>query len=121
MKTPSSSLLNELVLSGLDDWVHDAEVCGNIARGIVQDPNDRRIVAIGIVTAALNSELVQAGKIGPEGNFEPWEMSPAEAASKIASDWLALPDPDCAPGELFWLQNTERGDSIARAAGLVGS
>ena len=114
MKTPSSSLLNELVLSGLDDWVHDAEVCGNIARRVAESPDDRRIVAIGIVTAALTSNLVDAGQIDSEGNFQPWEMSPTAAASKIAIDWLSLPSPDCAPGELFWLQNTAHGDSLAR-------
>jgi len=113
-----STLLEELTSYGVDDWVDEALVSGNIARRLTEEPEERRIVAIGIITVALTSKLVEAGYIDTDGNFQVWQMSAADAAMKIANDWLALPKPDCTPGEVVWLQNTDLGDELAKAGRL---
>jgi len=110
------SLLEQLVVAGLDDWVYDAEVCGNIARSVVEDSDDRRAIAIGLIQAAIIRRWVVAGEPTADGTFERWDGSPAEVAARVAVEWMAREVVDVRPGEVVWLENTPEGDSVGRAA-----
>lgn len=110
------TLLEQLVVAGLDDWVYDAEVCGNIARSVVEDADDRRAIAIGLIQTAIIRRWMVAGKPGVDGTFEPWDGSPAEVGARVAIEWMTREIVDVRPGEVVWLQNTPEGDSAGRTA-----
>lgn len=107
------TLIEDLVTRCVDDWVHEAEVWGEIARRAELSADDRLPIAIGVITFALLSGLVIAGDV--MGGFQPWDMSPSESAAAIADRWLPLEDPAVLPGDICWFCNTPAGDELGRA------
>lgn len=107
------TLIEDLVANGIDDWVDDGLIWGNIAGRVVLSVDDRLPIAIGLVTTVLLKGLMVAGDV--MGGFQPWAMSPAEATATIAERWLALDDPAVRPGDIFWLCNTPAGDALGHA------
>lgn len=112
--TMPRSVLEDLVARGVDDWVYDAELLDIAARHGVEEPGDRRTLAIGLAAEALFGGLVEAGTVSNEG-FAPWACSAADAVEKIASDWLSRDDPLVMPGEIVWLNNTASGTAVGEA------
>lgn len=108
------SLIEDLVANGVDDWVYEALVCGNIARRRASDPQERRAIALGLIAEALFSGLMVPGSVNRDG-FVPWHCSLAESFERIATAWLNAPDPDVRPGEVVWLSNTESGNRLGEA------
>jgi len=109
------TLLEDLLANGVDDWVYEALICGNIARRVVDDPADRRAIAIGLIAAAVIDGLVVPGQPVAGGGFEPWDLSPEQATLRVAREWLERAEVDVGPGAIVWLQNTATGDVIGRA------
>lgn len=107
------TLLEDLVAHGVDDWVDDASVWGNIAARAALSVDDRLPIALGVISTALLKGLMIAGDV--MGGFQPWDMSPAESAAAIAERWLALDDPGVRPGDIFWLSNTAAGEELGEA------
>jgi hypothetical protein len=107
------TLIEDLVARCVDDWVHDAEVWGEIARRAGLSAEDRLPIAIGVITVALLRGLVIAGDV--MGGFQPWDLSPSESAAAIADRWLPLEDPAVLPGDICWLCNTSAGEELGRA------
>lgn len=111
-----SSLLEELVANGVDDWVYEAWVYGNIASRVVSAPREKRAVALGLITEALLTGLMEAGETPPgEGGFVPWPIEPIEAVARICRTWTAREDPAVGPGEIVWLRNTPTGNALGHA------
>lgn len=108
------SLLEDLVANGVDDWVYEAWLCGNIARRRASDPEERRAIALGLIAEVLFSGLMVPGSVAEDG-FMPWHSSLAESFERIATAWLNVPDPDVRPGEIVWLSNTESGEKLGEA------
>ena len=107
------TLIEDLLSSGVLDWVSVAEVDGIAARSELPDPNQRRHLAIGLVAEVLLKGLMVAGST-PPGGFVPWDITPAEQLERIACEWLAKADTDLWIGEICWLRNTELGNAIGR-------
>lgn len=107
------TLIEDLVAHGVDDWVHDAEVWGNIAGRAALSIEDRLPIALGVITVALLQGLVIAGDV--MGGFQPWATSPSESAAVIAERWLRLADPAVRPGDICWLNNTIAGEELGHA------
>jgi hypothetical protein len=107
------TLIQDIVATGTDDWVHDAEVWGNIAGRVALSVDDRLPIALGLITTALMKGLMIAGDV--MDGFQPWGMSPAESAIAIAERWLALDDPSVLPGDVCWLCNTATGEALGQA------
>jgi len=109
------TLLEDLLANGVEDWVYEALICGNIARRVVLDPRDRRSVAIGLIAEALINGLVVAGETPPNVGFTAWNCSPIESLQRIVENWSNRSNPDVLPGEIVWLKNTEAGNAIGEA------
>ena len=107
------TLVEDLVAHGVDDWVDDSLVWGNIAARAAPSVDDRLPVALGVITTALLTGLMVAGDV--MGGFQPWDMSPAESAAAIAQRWLVLDEPGVRPGDICWLCNTSAGEELGRA------
>jgi hypothetical protein len=112
--TTRRSLLEDLLARGVDDWVYDAELLDIAFRHGIKDAGDRRTVAVGLVTEALIEGLMEAGTVSTDG-FTAWTCSPADAAARVASEWLARADPLVMPGEIVWLTNTAHGTEVGTA------
>ncbi len=110
---PKPTMIEDLVSSGVLDWVSAGEVYGVAASSGVEDPNERRHLAIGLIADVLLRGFMVAGDT-PPGGFVPWASPPTEQLSRIASEWLAKPDAELWIGEICWLRNTELGDALGR-------
>lgn len=104
-------LVEDVVARGVDDWVSDAELLDIAAGAGAHEPLDRRAIAIGLLAEVLIGELMGAGTLTEEG-FAAWSCSAAEAVTTVTSDWLSRSDPLVMPGEIVWLCNTPRGESL---------
>jgi len=108
------TLIEDLVANGVDDWVYEALVCGNIARRVVSLPVERRAVALGLIAEVLFTGLMVAGETPKGRGFVPWESGPLESLARIARAWMPREDPDVGPGEIVWLRNTAKGNTLGR-------
>ena len=109
------TLLEDLVANGVDDWVYEALVYGNIARRVVAAPTERRAVALGLITEALLTGFMEAGETPAGEGFVPWPVEPIDAVTRICREWTARDDPGVGPGEIVWLRNTPKGDALGNA------
>lgn len=109
------TLVEDMVANGVDDWVDEALVSGNIARRVVSAPTERRAVALGLIAEVLFSGLMEAGETPKGGGFVPWGTDPGESLSRIAERWMGRANPDVGPGEVVWLRNTAAGDTVGTA------
>ncbi len=109
--TASRTLLEDLVARGVDDWVYDAELLDIAAQHGVEDPRDRRTLAIGLVTEAVVGGLVEVGSVSSDA-FARWDCSASAAIERVAREWLSRADPLVMPGEIVWLNNTARGSAV---------
>lgn len=113
----TAPLIADLLVRGMDDWVHDAEVFGSVAARVATDQADRRAVAIGLITAVVLDGLMIPGDLR-DGEFVDWPGTPAESAARIAQKWLGRSGAIVLPGEVCWLRNSAAGDE--RAASYLG-
>lgn len=109
------TLVEDVLANGVDDWVDEALVFGNIARRVAEDAFDRRAVAIGLIVSVLLAGQMEAGETPTGEGFRPWDATPEEAALRVASEWMARSDVNVYPGEIVWLRNTPVGDAIGQA------
>ena len=75
----------------------------------IEDPEERRLITLRMVSGLLEAGLVRAGFPTPDGlGFEPWAETVDEAMARIAHEWDALGrEPDI--GEIAWFDITEKG------------
>ena len=103
-----------MLVEGLDDWVYEAYVYGNLALLVADDPSDRRAISIGLIASTIWSGYMVAGNVTHAG-FKQWELSSAQAVSRITESWHARPEIVVSPGEIVWLCNTDKGKEIGQA------
>ncbi len=108
------TLVQDLVANGVDDWVYEALISGNIARRVVSSPEERRAVAFGLIAEVLFNGLMEAGETPTGMGFVPWGTDAADSLLRIAQGWMTREDPDVGPGEIVWLRNTAKGDALGR-------
>jgi uncharacterized protein YceH (UPF0502 family) len=97
------SLADEVLERTGDAWVSAAEVLDVVRASGLQDPDDLRDLALGLIARLIVAELVVPGEL--EGStHRPWDSGPAEAVAWIVEDWIARSDPLVAPGEVVWLR-----------------
>jgi len=115
IQSTERTLIEDFLIYGLDDWIHVSAVAGNIVRRVVEDAEDRRAVAIGLMASAVCRGLVQAGEI-VDGKFAPWALDPDRAVAHITDQWMKIEAGEERPGDVVWLCNTEAGDALAQNA-----
>jgi hypothetical protein len=116
-----------ILSSGLDDWVHMAEVVSAARQARSEGASDegspddslakqeRAAFPLGIaaIKELLRDGLVRVGETTPEG-FVAWRGSADEIESRIDSVAQQAEFP-LLPGHLFWIENTPSGDEVARS------
>ena len=135
------SVKSAILASGLDDWVHIAEVvsaarqAGSVARSseghpdnsmtivdgfgqlrnewLAQSERDALPLGIAAVKELLRDGLIRIGETS-NGGFVPWGGSLEEIESRIDHAVRGAQYP-LLPGHLFWIENTPSGDEIARS------
>jgi hypothetical protein len=133
---------NAILYSGLDDWVHIAEVASaarqamsrvTLEEGRVDGSvagvdelagrrdewlarNEREALPVGIaaVKELLRDGFIRIGETSADG-FVPWSGSVEEIESRIDTVVRAAEFP-LLPGHLFWIENTSTGDEVARSS-----
>ena len=114
------TLLEELLLSGRDDWVDASWVYGVARRTGLVDPVDLRCVSLGLILEALTNGLMLPGDIAA-GDHVPWEGSVGELVIRVAEAWHEWGEEEPTPGAIVWLNLTELGESKAEViAGRQG-
>jgi hypothetical protein len=106
------TLLDKLVISGVDDWIMACEVA-SVAKfeGRASSESDSRNLSIQLIQEVLERGLMEIGDV-TEGGFRTWNVSIEEAMERVQREWLALPEgPNL--GDVCWLANTKKGDERA--------
>lgn len=104
-------VLDEVLLSGLDDWVMLAQVEAMIQRHDTTAARDALVDKVAdAIGELLAAGLVQVGDVDGSAGFLPWELN--DAVARIRFEWQRL-DRNLAMGDICWLSNTARGDERA--------
>lgn len=104
------TLIEDVLASGVDDWL-DLSLIIQIARRVgVEDPVATRAIAIGLVAEVVMSGLVEAGEVTDDG-FRPWDMTRDAALGRIIEQWLAYGVGPPTPGAICWLAVTAEGEA----------
>lgn len=103
----------DLLVGGLDDWADASWVYGRVW-DLADDPENRRTMAIGLITEVLVQGLMIPGDVDEQGHH-PWPHSPGDAIERIAREWIIDWKYECpTPGAIVWLANSAVGDEVAR-------
>ena len=111
----SFSILEEVLVGGLQDWTHASWLHHIVRNHGVVDPLDRRAMCIGVISEALVAGLMVAGD-PPEQTLPAWNCSTGEAIELITRRWQEWGTTSPNLGAIVWLENTPEGDAIAKAA-----
>jgi hypothetical protein len=109
----TEQLIDALLVAGLDDWLHLADVAW-AAREFANGGETEDVVAVAseALAALVDQGLVEVGDVSDGGFFE-WDATPEEAILRIQREWRALRrEPQ--PGDVCWVANTTLGDQRAR-------
>jgi hypothetical protein len=106
-------IVDEVLVSGLDDWVMLVQVESLVRQGRGGLSPDTAIgETVGAVAEMLTGGLVEVGDVREPAGFMPWGVPPADAVARIRSEWRAL-GRDLEMGDICWLSNTALGDERA--------
>lgn len=107
-------MLGELLVMGLDDWTSMPWFDQMLKRMSDRwDPEARTAIGIGLIAIALYQDLMVPGDLTHEG-FQPWDLPKHEALDRIVREWLEIGVDNLNFGDVAWMENTEKGNAIAR-------
>jgi hypothetical protein len=111
----ASSLTEDLLLAGLDDWVHFHQVVWYVKQREGDVPRAEQIAAaMSAIRTLVTDGLIQVGEVRRENGFLPWQGTIDEIVDRVRERWETL-HRDPLPGDVAWLANTELGDRAAKA------
>lgn len=113
MSRSRESVIQEILVEGLDDWVPIDRVIGEARDSASSEGVTLRDAAVGLVRALVDSGLMTPGDITEDG-FEPWKGTHEQLTNQVIWQcdelgWEPL-------GAGCWLANTPEGDRAARRA-----
>lgn len=108
------TLIEDVLASGVDDWVYAAEVYGIAGRTSLCDAAQLRLLSVGLIAELLVRGLVVAGEFDGDSH-RPWDCSTGEAIARISEDWQGWGDEVPTPGAIVWLDLTPAGRDIGEA------
>lgn len=106
------AMLEELIISGSDDWVDVCEVAW-IAKslGNATQADENRELSIKLIRELLERNLMEIGDVTVSG-FVGWNLPLNQAMERLAELWQALPGVPSL-GDVCWLNLTEGGKAEA--------
>lgn len=115
----ANELMTKVLILGLDDWVHLAEVAGIVRNySSVNDTLQLRRETIELINSLLSNNYVRVGDLvgsGAKIQFRAWEMDTQATTKEIESRWVNFGGP-LSPesgNDVCWLINTQEGDLLA--------
>lgn len=107
----------ELLVSGLDDWVYESWVLSCMRRAHPEKYDVLRPLCIGLIAEVIVQGFMVPGDVDEEGRHHPWQLTSGEAIERISREWVTdwsdeLPD----LGAIVWLANTPVGMRMAEKA-----
>jgi len=110
----TDAMLDDLLVSGPDDWVMACEVAW-VARskGGARSSDAIRELSVELIRELLDRGLMTIGDV-TESGFHAWELSTAEALDHVDAEWRML-SREPSLGDICWLQLTEKGEARAEA------
>lgn len=108
----TSQLIEEVLISGSDDWVYLAEIHRlAFIQGGARNEAEAKRVTIETIRDLVESDFVEIGDVTDGGFFE-WNLPLDQALKRIGVEWENL-DHEPWPGDICWLANTLKGDRRA--------
>ena len=112
---PLSTIVEEILVHGADDWVHMPEVHAIVRETVPEaDAATLREQAIAAICHVVRLGLMEVGTVTTAGFVGSTETL-ASFESRLRAEWSASPPP-FVPGEICWLRLTERGARLADQA-----
>lgn len=110
----TGELMDRLLVAGLDDWLHLADVAWAV-RDDRPELAEADLIRAGIdvIRGLLEGGLAEVGDV-TDGGFLAWDLHADEATSRVERRWTQL-GRDPVPGDICWVANTRRGDQAALA------
>ena len=108
------TLAADLLARAADDWVSAAGVIDLAGRSGIQDGDELRDLAVGLIARLVVTGMVVPGDVTDAGH-SPWQCSNGEGLARIAEEWATRADPFVMPGEIVWLDTTELGQRAGEA------
>jgi hypothetical protein len=105
------TMIDNLLVEGLDDWIPLAAIDGFARRLVGEDPHARREACLNAIGALLDHGYASVGDIVLNLGFVPWDLPNSVAIAKVAE---ALQQDE--PGNWWfdaWLSLTEAGEAAA--------
>ena len=105
--------LDELLMSGCDDWVCVAEVT-SVAKftGGAHSEDAIRDLSLRLIRELVQRGLMEIGDPPDRGRrLALWPMTPQECLDRVEREWSAL-GRNPSLGDLCWLQNTDKGAAL---------
>jgi hypothetical protein len=105
--------IDELLMSGCDDWVNVAEVT-SVAKftGGAQSADEIRDLSLRLIREVVQQGLMEIGDLPDQSRrLALWPMTPQECLDRVEREWNAL-GRNPSLGEICWLQNTDKGNAL---------
>lgn len=110
------TVIEEILIDGLDDWITESWVHGTVAERTGLSGDMLRSASLGVIVEIMERGLMVPGLL-KDGKHVPWRISTADAIERISKEWLSRdPDDVSVFYAIVWMENTEIGDQLARAA-----
>ena len=111
----TSGIGEDLLVRGLDDWVHLAEVAW-VVKSANTSANEHELVeeSLKVIRGLLAEGFAEIGDVTDGGFFE-WNVPIEVAIDRVWREWTGL-DHDLLQGDVCWLANTELGNERAQEA-----
>lgn len=105
----------QIVASGLDDWVNELWVVRILQQSGVVEPRMLRPLTIALIAQVVALNWMTPGRLVGSGEFAAWDLPLNESILRVSAEWRPeWPAEALQPGQIVWLANTATGDEIAR-------
>jgi len=108
------SLIEDLLVSGLDDVAYAGWVRQIATQSGLADTEQLRALSIGLMAEVISRGFMLPGDYDRDGHH-PWPHGVGDAIERVVREWLTeWTDEPPPPGAIVWLANTESGNAFAR-------
>jgi hypothetical protein len=106
------TLVENLLVRGVDDWIHVSEVVQVSRRSGLTEREGLRALALGLMTEMMARQLMVPGDVDEFG-FQPWPSTIGDWIQRIVETW---DDEELSPtpGSVAWFALTPEGDRLGR-------